>query len=245
MAKALAHRLERRYGVGAATIQTHIIPALGGERLFEGGDEVVLDGSTVSHCVIIVDGFAAQYKLLPSGKRQITGICVPGDIANVGTLFWNRADHGLVALGALVVRTIAHDQLRTLMETLPDVRRAICHQQVEDLMLHRERIVSMGRRTAVEHFATLICELYWRLRSVEHAHSDGFFLPLTQTDIADAMGMSTVHVNRVIKQLRTAGVMRITGQQVTIVNWQRLCEIAGFRNHSLSAMFPKESAETH
>lgn len=244
MAEAFAYRLERRYGVAAETIRNHVLPVLGGEKHFQGGEELLLEGASVGHCLIILEGFAAQYKLLRSGKRQITGISVAGDIADLGTLFWSRSDHGVSALGPVIARSITHEQLRHLTAMFPDVRMALCHQLVEEIMLHRERIVSMGRRTAVEHFATLICELHWRLSCVDRARSSGFFLPLTQTDIADAMGMSTVHVNRVVKQLRIAGILRISGQQVLIENLDRLCEIAGFRNHALSALFSTSDAFT-
>lgn len=240
LGKALSQRLEGRYGVAAAAIHTHLIPALGPERPVQSGEELMLDGSAVNHCIVVAEGSVAQYKLLPSGRRQITGICIAGDIANLTSLFLHRADHGLVTVGPAVIRTIAHEQLRQLVDTVPDIRRAVSLHLSEDLLLHRERMLSMGRRSTMQHFAIFVCELYRRLAAVDQVEPDGFRLPLTQTDIADIMGLSTVHVNRVMKQLREAGLLRMSAQRIIVDDWTRLREIAGFRNHALSTLFPEK-----
>lgn len=235
--KPLALKLERRYGVAAALLATHLIPCFAGERTFAGGEDLVEDGVEVNHCTVIVEGFAAQYKLLSNGRRQITALSIAGDVVDLGGLFNPLTDHGVVSIGPTTVRMASHDQLRQVMSGVPEIRSAFWRHMADDAVLYREWLVSMGRRSAIEHLARLICELCSRLNFVGLATPSGFRLPLTQADLADALGLSAVHVNRIVKQLRASGVLTIVNQNVTIRNWPRLTEIAEFRNELLSLSF--------
>lgn len=205
-----------------------LLRLLGRHKRLDSNREVLADVSRSAICTVMLDGFAARYKLLSNGRRQITAIHVPGDFVNLHSFLMCVPDHGVTALTHCRVALVEQEALRRLTESSPQLTQILWTDTLIDSAIQREWLVAMGRRTALGRLAHLICELNVRLRIVALVSDNVFKLPLTQSDLADVLGLSVVHVNRILKRLRSDGIMYWNSQTIAILNWDRLCEIAEF-----------------
>jgi len=189
---------------------------------------LVKAGVTLSHSTLLVEGFACRYKDLADGQRQIMEIHVPGDFIDLHGFLLNRLEHNLGSLTPVKLASVPHDRLRLITERHPHLARLLWFSTLLDAAIHRERILSVGRRSALARIAHLLCELNLRLEVVGQAHGGRYMLPLTQSDIADATGLTAVHVNRMLKQLRDQQLLTFRGGEVVIEEWDRLQRVAEF-----------------
>lgn len=189
---------------------------------------IVRAGVTVSNCTLLIEGFIARYKDLADGQRQIMEVHVPGDFLDLHSFLLKRLEHNVGALTPVRVALVPHDALRALTETHAHLARLLWFSTLLDAAIHREHILSVGRRSAISRIAHLICELQVRLGIVGLSDGARFLLPLTQTDIADATGLTPVHVNRMLKRLRDEELATFRGGEVTIHDWERLQRVAEF-----------------
>jgi CRP-like cAMP-binding protein len=196
--------------------------------------DMVREGDRPSESILLVEGFAARYKVLQSGKRQITAIHVAGDFVDLHGFLLKQMDHGIVALTPCTVATVAHESLREITERHPHLARLLWLSTLIDSAIHREWLVAMGRRSAREHMAHLFCELYLRLQLVGLTKDNGYEMPITQAELGDTLGISTVHVNRVVQELRADGLITWRGNWLTVDDWDRLREVAEFTPTYLS-----------
>jgi CRP-like cAMP-binding protein len=185
-------------------------------------------GVTVSNCTLLVEGFIARYKDLADGQRQIMEVHVPGDFLDLHSFLLKRLEHSIGSLTPVRVAYVPHDALRKITEDHPHLARLLWFSTLLDAAIHREHIVSVGRRSAASRIAHLICELQVRLEVVGLSRDMRFALPLTQSDMADATGLTSVHVNRMLKRLRDEELVTMRGGEVTIHDWDRLQRIAEF-----------------
>ena len=185
-------------------------------------------GVTVSNCTLLVEGFIARYKDLADGQRQIMEVHVPGDFLDLHSFLLKRLEHSIGSLTPVRVAYVPHDALRKITEDHPHLARLLWFSTLLDAAIHREHIVSVGRRSAASRIAHLICELQVRLEVVGLSRDMRFALPLTQSDMADATGLTSVHVNRMLKRLRDEELVTVRGGEVTIHDWDRLQRIAEF-----------------
>jgi CRP-like cAMP-binding protein len=197
-------------------------------RVVNKGEDIVREGDRPTESTLMLEGFAARYNLLRNGKRQITALHVPGDFADLHSFLVKKIDHAVLAITPCTVGFIPHETLHGISENHPHLTRLLGVNIAVDAAIHRQWIVSMGRRSALEHTAHLLCELFLRLRAVGLTEDDSFKLPLTQAELGDTLGLSTVHVNRVVQQLRKEGVITWRGETLVINEWERLQEIAEF-----------------
>ena len=197
-------------------------------RDFAVGQDLVSVGSRPTYSTLLVEGLAARYKVLEDGGRQFTSLQVPGDFVDLHAFLLKTMDHGIIALSKCRVMYADHSRLRTITEQSPHLARLLWLDTLVDGAIHREWIVAMGRRSKTSHLAHLLCELYVRLQTVKRAEGMTFDLPLTQAEMADVLGLSVVHMNRVIGALRNAGVVTWVNRSVAILDWERLQEIAEF-----------------
>lgn len=197
-------------------------------RTFRPGDDLVREGDRPTTSTLVLDGLCARYKLLGSGRRQITAINVPGDFVDLQSFLLHEMDHGIVALTPCRVGCVPHDTLRQLTEAEPHLTRLLWLSTVVDSGIHRQWLVAMGRMSAQGRMAHLVCELYVRLRSAGCADDLGFDLPITQEALGDILGLSSVHVNRVLQELRGDGLITWRGGRLTIGDWDRLRATAEF-----------------
>ncbi|MBA4808686.1 Crp/Fnr family transcriptional regulator [Brevundimonas sp.] len=223
----LVEKLARRDAVTAAEAEA-LQDMLGPSRDVRFGADIVSQHEHPLHSTLLISGFSARYSTLADGSRQITEINVPGDFIDLHSLLMKQMDHGVVALSDCVVASAPHAKLIRLTETQPHLMRLLWLDTIVDAAIHRQWLVAMGRRSGLGHLAHLVCELYLRLQAVGLADGMRFELPLTQAVLGDALGLSTVHVSRLVTELRGEGVVNWTGGQVEIVNWHRLAEIAEF-----------------
>lgn len=190
--------------------------------------DIVRDGDQPTHCCLILDGWACRYKLLSQGKRQILSFHIPGDIPDLQSLHIHTMDHSLATLTKAIVAFIPHESLRDLTARFPNLAAVFWRDTLIDAGIFREWLVSMGRRSAFEHVAHLFCELYLKLQAVGLAGDHRCPLPLTQTDLADALGLTPVHINRVLKEMRGRTLITLRSQMLVIEAWDELLRVSEF-----------------
>lgn len=177
---------------------------------------------------VVLDGMACRYKILADGRRQIMAFLVPGDSCDLHTFLLDRMDHGLCTLARSRVATIAGDEILAATARRPLLTRAFWMSTLVDEAILREWLVNLGQRDAYERMAHLLWELYLRHAAVGLTRGGMFELPLTQRELADALGLSPVHVNRTLRRLRSDGVLQMRGRVLRILNPEALKQISGF-----------------
>jgi CRP-like cAMP-binding protein len=189
---------------------------------------IVREGERPTQCCLVIEGYACRSKTTDSGKRQILSIHIAGDIPDLQSLHLHVMDHDLTTLSRCTVAFIPHEALRALTRERPLVAEALWRETLVDAAVFREWIVNVGRRSAASRMAHLLAEIGKRLEAVGLADGDRFELPMTQIDLADALGLSSVHVNRVIQELRRAGMLEMRRHTVALRDLPRLKELADF-----------------
>jgi CRP-like cAMP-binding protein len=227
MTNALIEKLTRRDVVSASEIAA-LAEVLDPPRKVDAHVDIVLEHAYAEHSILLLEGFTARYSTLSDGRRQITEINVAGDFVDLHSLLMKQMDHGVVTLTPCVIAHAPHSRLRRLTEEHAHLTRLLWLDTIVDAAIHRQWLVAMGRRSGLGHLAHLVCELFTRLSAVGLTEGQTFNLPLTQTILSDALGLSTVHVNRLIAELRREGLVRWSNPQVEILDWPRLSQIAEF-----------------
>lgn len=192
------------------------------------GQDLVREGDRPGFSTLLIGGFAGRYKVLEGGGRQITAVHTAGDFVDLHSFMLKVMDHGVVALTACRIGRASHAALRDISEKYPHLMRMLWLATLIDGAIHRQWLVAMGRMTALGHTAHLICEIYLQLAIVHLAQDFVFDFPMTQNELADTLGLSAVHVNRVLQELRRKELIRWEGQRVSILDWERLQEVAQF-----------------
>jgi CRP-like cAMP-binding protein len=197
-------------------------------RIFEPDADMVTFGDSPSFSTLLVDGWAARYKTLEGGTRQITAIHIPGDFVDLHSFLLRPMDHSVVALSACRVAMFPHDRLQKITENHPHLTRVLWLSTLIDAAMHREWLAAMGRLPVVSQLAHLICELYHRLDAVGLIKDCSFDFPVTQTVIADTLGVSLVHLNRSLQDIRARGLLIWQQKKVSILDWDGLKALAQF-----------------
>jgi CRP-like cAMP-binding protein len=190
--------------------------------------DIVREGDRPSQCCLLVEGCICRYKNLSDGKRQIMAFYVPGDIPDLLSLHIDVMDHSLATIVASKVAFIPHDPLRRLIDQNPRVANAFWRDTLVDAAMFREWIVNLGTRDAYSRIGHLICEVFLKLKAVGLTNGNSFDFPITQGEIGDATGLSTVHVNRSIMALRAHNLIILEKGRCTIPDLPRLEEAAMF-----------------
>ena len=196
-------------------------------RDYAAREDIVRDGQKPTESCAIVEGFACRYKVLDDGRRQIMAFHIPGDLPDLHG-FLLGMDHSLGTLTACKIAFIPHNVLRDITETYPNVARILWRMTLVDGAIFREWMVGMGRRSAYERIAHVLCEVLLRLKAVGLAEAYSYELLVTQAELADALGLSVVHVNRVLQRLRREGIITLKGRSLVINDWVRLQAAAEF-----------------
>lgn len=210
---------EQRQAIESLPVRTHTLAAR---------QDIVRDGDKPSHCCLILDGWACRYKLLGDGRRQILSFHIPGDVPDLQSLHVHTMDHGLATLTKVAAAFIPHESLHDLMLCHPNLGTLFWRETLIDAGIFREWMVGMGRRSAFEQTAHLFCELYLKLQAVGLAEHYRCSLPITQIDLADALGITNVHVSRVLKDMRGRGLITLHGHTLVIEAWEELMRVAKF-----------------
>ncbi len=197
-------------------------------RPFAAHEDLVREGRPVEGINLVLGGFACRYKLLPDGRRQIVGFCVPGDMCDLRVYLLRRMDHSIVAMSPVNAALIEEGDLDALFEAHPRLSRAFWWSSMVEEAITREWLVNVGHRTAFERLAHLFCELHLRLQTVGLAQEHECDVPLTQTELADTLALSAVHVNRTLMDMRRSGMVTFQNKHLTIHDHGSLRNAAGF-----------------
>ena len=181
----------------------------------------------------MLEGWAYRYKILPDGSRQIMAFMMPGDFCDLHIGSLEEMDHSVGTLTACQIVTISRDKMEELIVATPGLTHAFWRAQLIDQGVLRAWIVSIGRRDALERIAHLMLELYVRMRGIGLADDNTCQVPLTQIVVGDALGLTPVHTNRIIRELRERDIMKIVSGKLTILNIDELSKVAGFDDNYL------------
>lgn len=177
---------------------------------------------------LLLSGFICRCRDLTDGGRQIMSIHVPGDFLDLQSFPLKVMDHDLLTLSPVRVGIVAHEDLNRVTEAHPHLTRLLWMATLIDAAIHREWLVTFGRREAVARAAHLLCEIYLRLNIGGLTRGYGFDFPLNQSTLADMLGLSTVHTNRVVQRLRATGLVSWDRGRVEIRDWDGLVALAEF-----------------
>lgn len=220
-------KLRARHSVSAEEAAA-IASAIAEVRDVPKGRTVIPAGVRLDQSTLLLDGILARYKDGRNGQRQITELHVAGDFADLHSYPLKHLDHDVMTLTPCRIAQVPHDAVRELTRAYPNLGRVYWFATCLDAAIHREWTFSLGRRTALARVAALLCELLVRLQIVGLADDAGYDLPLTQSDLAECMGLTNVHVNRTLRELRLRGLARFQNGQVTIDDWAGLAQLAEF-----------------
>lgn len=197
-------------------------------RPFRRHQELVAMGQEATECCLVAEGFVARAVALSEGDRQICSIHVPGDFVDLHGLLLKVMDHSIVAMSPGRAVFIPHGELVELTRQSPHLTRLLWMLTVIDAAIQRTWIACLGRRSARHHLGHLICELYLRLEAVGLASDHRFPFPLTQTELADILGISPVHANRSVQQLRAKGLISWGNKSLRIDDFDELAAQSEF-----------------
>lgn len=179
-------------------------------------EDVIREGDRPDNVFLFLSGWAFRYKDLEDGRRQIVAILLPGDIVDQNIFVLREMDHSIGTITQATVAEISRNRVEEITLRHPRIAQAFWWETLVDAAVQREWTLNLGQRNAMERIGHLLCELYIRLASVGLAKDGACEFPLTQTDIADAMGISAVHVNRSLQELRSANLIGLKGRILTV-----------------------------
>jgi CRP-like cAMP-binding protein len=177
---------------------------------------------------ILLDGLMCRYKDLGYGERQITELHVAGDFVDLHSFPLKRLDHNVMALVPSRIALVPHDRLLRISETYPHLTRLLWFMTTLDAAIHREWQLSLGRRTSLARIAHVLCELHARLEIVGLTDGNVYRLPLTQVDLAECLGLTSIHVNRTLRELRSQRLVTFRNKIVSIEDHAGLKRVAEF-----------------
>lgn len=202
-------------------------------RRYGAKTDLIREGDEPGPVFVVIEGWACRYKVLPNGTRQVLGFLMPGDSCDLHIALLAEMDHSIQTITPALVARIERPQMDALLGRHAMVAKAMYISQLVDEGTMRAWITSMGRRSSIERVAHLVCELYIRARNVGIVVKPDFAMPLSQLLLADALGMTPVHLNRVLRELRLSGAVSVSRGRVVIADVNLLVRIAGFDENYL------------
>jgi CRP-like cAMP-binding protein len=194
----------------------------------DAGKYLVREGAATEASALIISGFAVRHKLTADGDRQIVSVHIPGDFVDLEGSLLNVADHNVQTLTRCEVAYVPTGAVVALIDAHPRIGRAMWIDTLIDASIFREWVLNVGRRDAKKRIAHLLCEFARRLEVAGQGATSGYQMPMTQEQIADATGLTSVHVNRSIKSLEADGLIVRQKRFIGIPDWARLRDISGF-----------------
>ena len=197
-------------------------------RRFRADEFLVRAGESLDHSMLLLDGWLVRSKDLPSGERQVLEIHVAGDFADLHGYTLKRLDHDLVSVTSGTVGLVPHSALTQMTENHPHLARVYWLSTNIDAAISREMALSLGQRSAISRMAHLFCELHVRLGIVGRTRGNSFDFPLTQRELSECLGLTVVHVNRTLQELRRMALIEAENRQISILDKPRLEALAEF-----------------
>lgn len=221
-------------------LQTHRTPQLSEDEVaslegavgrtadFVAKQIIVRQQVPLHQCTLLLEGFVERYKDTPEGRRQILAIHVPGDFVDLHSYPLKRLEHSVAALTPVKVAFFPHAEIRALTRQSATLTELLWRSTLIDAAINREWIVSVGARSAAVRLAHLFCEMFTRLQRVGLTNGNRFPFPVTQVDLADATGLTAVHANRMLRQLREQGLVEFRQGVAELYDWDALRRFATF-----------------
>lgn len=203
------------------------------EEQFPADVDIITEGMVPRSVFLLKQGMAMRYRNLPDGGRQIMTFLIPGDLCDMHVFLIKEMDHSIGTVTPVRVAPISRDLIMALFGARPRISAALWWSSMQEEAMLRERIVSLGRRDARGRIAYLLCELLWRHTAVGLNSGEVFHLPLTQTELGDTLGLTPVHVNRILKEFRERGLIVMRHRMLSLINVDELQTIAGFSKNYL------------
>jgi CRP-like cAMP-binding protein len=194
----------------------------------EADQEILREGDRSSQCYVILEGFVANFKITATGKRQIVAYYLAGDIPDLQSLHLPVLDSSWITITPCKVGFIQHENLHRLCERHPDITKVLWRWTLIAASIYREWVTNVGQRNASARVAHLLCEVITRMRAVGLTRDYTCEFAMTQTELADATGMSTVHINRTLQELRRAKLITLKENTLTAIDWEGLQEAGEF-----------------
>ena len=207
-----------------ATLVSHVTPV----RHHGSRQDLIREGERTEGVHILVSGFACRHRTLPDGRRQILGFSLPGDLCDAGALVTEELLYTVSTLAPSEVSLLPREALGDICGEFNSLARALWFSTLLDEAIAREWLFNIGQRTALERIAHLFCEIFERMRSVGRVHGDRCDFPVTQSELADTVALSTVHVNRTLQELRREGLLSVNAKTLVIHDLPRLHHLAMF-----------------
>jgi CRP-like cAMP-binding protein len=227
MIDRLLMKLRRRDDVSAAE-EAVLRRIAGAPQRVERRRTVIREGDLLDRSMLLLDGLACRYKDLRNGQRQISELHVGGDFVDLHGFGLKKLDHSILTLSECTVSFVPHGELETITRDHPHLTRLLWLMTSLDAAIHRAWVLSLGRRTALSRLAHLFCELRLRFEVIGVGDAEGYPLELTQADLAECLGLSLVHVNRTLRELRGTGFADFRNGRVSIADPAGLARLAEF-----------------
>jgi CRP-like cAMP-binding protein len=189
---------------------------------------LIREGDPVSQSTYLVDGFMCRYKDDREGQRQLVAVHVAGDFVDLHAYPLKRLDHDVATLTACHIVQIPHSRLDDIMAQRPAMSKLLWFSTLLDAAMHREWIFRLGRLDAVQRLGHFLCEVEIKLRIVGLSDGQHYLLPMTQADLAEACGLTPVHVNRMLRELRERGILAMRGNMIDILDRPALYRLSEF-----------------
>lgn len=196
-------------------------------------EDIIAQGDRPTVINLILEGFACRYKILEDGRRQIVALLVPGDMCDLRMFVLKAMDHSIGALSPVKLAQISERRILELTDSSARLTRALWWNSLLEEAIAREWTVNIGRRDALERLAHLLCEIFIRLRVVGLTNGNGCELPITQAELGDALGLSFVHVNRTLQELRGTGLITLKAKTLVLHDLPALQDVALFNPNYL------------
>ena len=218
-------KLRQRFAINAEE-ESAIRAAVADTRKI-GADKVLIrEGQPLNESLLLVSGWLARSKDLAGGERQMTELHVTGDFPDLHGFTLKRLDHDLLTLSDCTLAVVPHDRVRRMIERFPRLGRIYWFMTNMDAAIHREWALSLGKRSAISRMAHLFCELNLRLDVVGETRGDCYHFPLTQRELAECLGLTAVHANRTLQELRRRGLIALENREVSLLDRSGLESVA-------------------
>lgn len=206
----------------SAEEEAAILTTVGEIRDYRADEVIIRRGQELKESVLLLDGWIARTKDLSDGGRQISELQFSGDFTDIHGFTLKRLDHNIATMTPCRVALVPHERLRAMFERHPHLMRVYWLMTNIDAAIHREWTVSLGRRSALGRMAHLFCEIRERLAVVGLAENDSYVFPLTQQELGECLGLTAVHVNRTLQELRRRGLIEVENRRARILDLKRL-----------------------
>lgn len=202
-------------------------------RRYRAREDIIREGDKPKSIDIIMSGWAARYKVIEDGRRQIVAFLLPGDLFDAEAFLLPAMDHSIAAVTPVTCAEIPRETMDDILRRQPRLAQAMWRDTLVALSIQREWTLSLGQRSALERIAQLLCELFLRLGAVGLTRGDSCDFPLTQSDLAEATGLTSVHVNRTLQELRARGLVSLSGRELTVPDLAALKAASAFNGNYL------------